>query len=217
MITETRSTDSRRPTKPNFSSVADHDSVVKTMAALEANGITAFSAADAEEAKKIVLSLIPEGAEVYRGASATLDESGISAAVDSSDRFKSLKPLILAMDRNTQDDEIRRIISAPDVMLGSAHAVTETGSLIAASMGGSQLGPYISGADKVIFVVGTQKIVSNTDEGLRRVYEHALPLESARVQAAYGIESAVNKLMIINREIRPGRITVVLVNEAIGF
>ncbi len=31
-------------------------------------------------------------------------------------------------------------------MLGSVHAVTETGVLVAASMSGSQLGPYVSGA-----------------------------------------------------------------------
>ena len=45
------------------------------------------------------------------------------------------------MDRQTQGDEIRRLAAAPEVMLGSVHAVTENGSLMAASMLGSQLGP----------------------------------------------------------------------------
>jgi hypothetical protein len=121
------------------------------------------------------------------------------------------------MDRRTQGDDIRRLGSAPDVMLGSVHAVTETGSMLAASMGGGQLGPYASGAGRVILVVGTQKIVSDVDEGLRRIHEYALPLENARAQAAYGIDSAVNKILIINREIVPGRITVVLVDEILGF
>jgi hypothetical protein len=121
------------------------------------------------------------------------------------------------MDRETQGDEIRRLTSSPDVMLGSVHAVTETGSLLTASMGGSQLGPYVSGAGKVILVVGTQKIVSDLEEGLRRINEYAFPLEDARAQAAYGIHSAVNKVLIINREILAGRITVVLVGEPLGF
>ena len=121
------------------------------------------------------------------------------------------------MDRKTQGDEIRRLTASPDVMLGSVHAVTETGSLVAASMGGSQLGPYVSGAGKVILVVGTQKIVSNLDEAMRRVYDYAFPLEDARAQAAYGIRSGVNKLLVINREVVPDRITVVFVDEAIGF
>jgi hypothetical protein len=121
------------------------------------------------------------------------------------------------MDRATQADEIRRLSAAPDVMLGSVHAVTEAGSLVTASMGGSQLGPYASGAGRVILLVGTQKIVSDLDEALLRIDEYAFPLEDARAQAAYGIHSAVNKVLIINREITPARITVVFVDEVLGF
>jgi hypothetical protein len=121
------------------------------------------------------------------------------------------------MDRATQGDEIRRLTASPDVMLGSVHAVTETGSLLTASMSGSQLGPYASGAGRVVLVVGTQKIVADVEEGLRRIDEYTLPLEDARAQAAYGVHSAVNKVLIINGEIAPGRITVVFVDEVIGF
>jgi len=102
-------------------------------------------------------------------------------------------------------------------MLGSVHAVTETGSLVAASAGGSQLGPYVAGAGRVIFVVGTQKIVSDLDEAMRRIDEYTFPLEEARAQAAYGRHTGVNKVLIINRELLPGRITVVFVDEALGF
>src|SRR5437879_13845124 len=102
-------------------------------------------------------------------------------------------------------------------MLGSVHAVTETGSLVAASMSGSQLGPYVSGAGRVILVVGTQKIVSDLEEGLRRIDEYAFPLEDARAQATYGIHSGVSMVLIINLEIVPGRITVLLVHEGLAF
>src|SRR5260370_6424129 len=121
------------------------------------------------------------------------------------------------MDRKTQRDGIRRLAGSPDVMLGSGHAVTETGSVIPVSAGGSQLGPYVSGAGRVILVVGTQKIVTDLEEGLLRINEYAWRLEDARAHAAYGIRSAVNKVVIINREITPGRITVVLVDEVLGF
>jgi hypothetical protein len=154
---------------------------------------------------------------VHHGASQSLEVSGIIDSVEKSGRYEHLRPRIGGMDRNTQADEIRRLSAAPDVMLGSVHAVTEAGALIAASMSGSQLGPYASGAGRVILVVGTQKIVSDLEEGLRRVNEYAFPLEDARAQAAYGIHSAVNKVLIINREITPGRITVVLVDEVLGF
>ena len=97
------------------------------------------------------------------------------------------------------------------------HAVTENGSLLAASASGSQLGPYVTGAGRLILVVGTQKIVSDFEEGLRRINEYVFPLEDARAQAAYGVHSGVNKVLIINRELTPGRITVVFVDEVLGF
>jgi hypothetical protein len=200
-----------------FGTLADDGRVKRTTAALEANGITVLRAADAAEAKRIVLDLIPDGAQVHHGASQTLEATGIVEEIEKSGRFEHLRPRIYSMDRKTQGDEIRRLAAAPDVMLGSVHAVTETGSLVAASMSGSQLGPYASGAGRVILVVGTQKIVSDLEEALRRVNEYAFPLEDARAQAAYGIRSAVNKVLVINREVNPGRITVVLVDEVLGF
>jgi hypothetical protein len=121
------------------------------------------------------------------------------------------------MDRATEGDEIRRLNAAPAVMLGSVQAVTETGSLIAASYTGSQLAAYAIGANRVILEVGAQKIVTDLDEGLRRIDEYSLPLENARALDAYGIQSGSSKVLIINREIAPGRITVVLVDEVLGF
>jgi YkgG family uncharacterized protein len=200
-----------------FGTLADDASVKRATAALEANGIRVLRAADAAEARRIVLSLIPDGARVHHGASKSLQETGILEAIAKSDRYEQVRPRILSMDRKTQADEIRRLAASPDVMLGSVHAVTETGSLITASAGGSQLGPYVSGAGRVILVVGTQKIVSDLEEGLRRVNDYSLALENARAQMAYGVNSAVNKILIINREVVPGRITVVFVDEVLGF
>ena len=200
-----------------YGTVADDAQVRRTAAALEANGMSVLLAADAADARRIVLGLIPDGSHVYHGASQTLEVSGITEEIEKSGRYEPLRPRIWSMDRQTQADEIRRLAASPDVMLGSVHAVTETGALVAASMSGSQLGPYATGAGRVILVVGTQKIVSDLEEALRRIDEYAFPLEDARAQAAYGIHSAVSKVLIINREITPGRITVVLVDEALGF
>ncbi|MDX6632895.1 MAG: hypothetical protein QOG26_900 [Solirubrobacterales bacterium] len=203
--------------KARFGTVADEASVTRTAAALEANGIRVLRAANAAEAKPIVLDLIPDGSQVHNGASQSLEAAGIVDELEGSSSYEALRPQIWSMDRDTQADEIRRLSAAPDVMLGSVHAVTETGALLTASMSGSQLGPYASGAGQVVLVVGTQKIVADVEEGLRRINEYALPLEDARAQEAYGIRSAVNKVLIINREIVPERVTVVLVDEVLGF
>jgi hypothetical protein len=200
-----------------FSAAAEEARVVRTAAALEAKGITVLRVPNAAEAKRIVLDLIPAGSQVHHGASQSLEASGIAEEIENAGRYESLRKRVFGMDRATQADEIRRLTASPDVMLGSVHAVTETGSLVAASASGSQLGPYASGAGKVILVVGTQKIVPDLEGALRRIDEYAFPLEDARAQAAYGVHSGVNKVLIINREWVPDRITVVLCDEALGF
>src|SRR5437763_1565314 len=200
-----------------FGTVADDARVTRTADALEANGIRALRAANAAEAKRIVLDLIPEGSQVHSGASQSLDVSEITDELEGSSRYEALRPRTMSMDRDTRADEIRRLSAAPDLMLGSVHAVTESGALLAASMSGSQLGPYASGAGRVILLVGTQKIVSDLEEALLRINEYAYRLEDARAQAAYGVRSAVNKVLGIKREITPGRITDVLVDEVLGF
>jgi len=160
----------------------------RTAVALEGDGFVVRRAANAAEAKAIVLSLIPEGAEVAQGASQTLQLIGVTEAIEKSERYKPVRPRIWAMDRQKQADEIRRLGAAPDVMLGSVHAVTQTGSLMAASMSGGQLGPYASGAAHVILVVGAQKIVADLEDQPgphhrgpgrpgHRVLRQALPLK----------------------------------------
>ena len=84
---------------------------------------------------------------------------------------------MFAMNRETQGREIRKLGGAPDYAAGSVHAVTEDGQVLIASNTGSQLGPYASGAGKVIWVVGAQKIVRDLNEGLRRIQEYTYPLE----------------------------------------
>src|SRR5438046_6659223 len=163
---------------------ADDVRVRRTMAALEANGMTVLRASDAATAKRIVLDLIPDASPVHQGASQTLDVLGITHEIEKSGRYAALRPRIWSMNRETEADEIRRLGAAPDVMLGSVHAGTETGSLLAASMSGSQLGPYASGAGRVIFVIGPQKIVSDLEEGLIRINAHAYLLEDTSAQQA---------------------------------
>jgi hypothetical protein len=215
-VTEVRP-DLDRTLSRGFAAPAEDVRVRRTAAALEANGITVLRAATSAEAKRIVLDLIPAGSQVHQGASQSLDVSGIAEEIERSGRYEPLRPRVFSMDRATQADEIRRLTASPDVMLGSVHAVTETGALVAASVSGSQLGPYASGAGRVILVVGTQKIVPDLADALRRIDEYVFPLEDARALAAYGVHSGVNKILIINREWTPERITVVLCDEALGF
>jgi translation initiation factor 2B subunit (eIF-2B alpha/beta/delta family) len=69
----------------------------------------------------------------------------------------------------------------------------------------------------MILVVGAQKIVPDLMMALQRIETYALPLEDARARATYGQSSAVNELLIINAEPFPGRTTILLIRQSIGF
>ena len=203
-------------TAERYAKPASSESIERTKAALESHGITVYVVDDPEAAKAKVLELIPQGVSVGSGASVTLDESGITAALDGG-AYDYVRTRTAAMDRVTQADEIRKLLASPDYMVGSAHAVTEDGSLLFGSFGGSQLGPYVSGAAKVVWVIGSQKIVPNVTAGLSRLQEYSLVLESERLKKVYKIPSALNNILIINGSLFPGRLTVILVRQAIGF
>jgi hypothetical protein len=200
-----------------FADPAQAQSLERTAAALTAHGFAVEILDDGAAARERVKDLIPEGATVLTGASETLRLSGIDADLNASGRYASVRARGMTLDRAKDADEIRRLLASPDVAIGSVNAVTETGELVIASASGSQLPGYAGGAAQAIWVVGAQKVVPDLSTALRRIEEYVLPLESARVQVVYGGPSAVNRVLILNAEPHPGRGTVLLLREAIGY
>jgi L-lactate utilization protein LutC len=201
-----------------WTQIPTEQTILKTADNLTANGITTVIVHTKEEARKKVLSLIPDGAQVMDMTSVTLSESGLKQDILNAERFTAVKNILSNMDKKTQGREMREIGAAPDYAVGSVHAVTEDGQVLVASNSGSQLPAYVYVAEQVIWVVGVQKIVTNIDAGIKRIDEHALPLEADRARKAYGVSgSNVSKLMIIHKENTPGRITLIFIKEAIGF
>ena len=203
--------------KKEFSALATDEQIERTIKALEANNIHTLIAGNGAEAKRLFFELIPDGAEVFLGASVTLEKLGIKDEIDKSGRFDALRPRMFAMNRETQGREIRKLGGAPDYAAGSVHAVTEDGHVLIASNTGSQLGPYASGAGKIVWVVGAQKIVKDVNEGLRRIEEYCYPLEEVHMQELYKMSTSVSKVLIMNREFRPNRITMIIVKEELGY
>ena len=202
---------------PSFADAAPVERLERAAAALTAHGFTAEVVDDAAAARQRVSELIPARARVFTGASETLRLSGIDADINTSGRYDSAKARGAGLDRTRDLAEIWRLMSTPDVIVGSVQAVTETGSLVVASASGSQLPGFAGGARRAIWIVGAQKVVPDLDTALRRVEDHCLPLEDARARAVYGGPSAVNRLLILNAESEPGRGAVLLLREAIGF
>ncbi|MGD0257337.1 MAG: LUD domain-containing protein [Thermoplasmata archaeon] len=202
---------------PNYAKPATHAQLERAAARLNEHGIHAIVVPNRAEALRTVLSLIPEHSEVLASTSETLTQIGLAKEVDESGKFVSIRKKLYALDRKTQEREGRQLGQSPQYDVGSVHAVTEDGELLIASATGSQVGPYAYGAGKVVWVVGAQKVVPNLQDGLKRLREYSLPMEDARALLAYGMNSGLNKILIISREINPGRATVVLVEEVLGF
>ena len=196
--------------------VAVADALEDVARILRSNNIEAVVVETGAEARDVVLGLIPEGAEVHSGKSKTLEDIGLYAELTDSGRYDAIRPRMMAMDRETQGRRDPQAPRAPDFMLGSVAAITADGTLVAASATGSQLGAYAAGAGRLILVVGSQKLVPDLDAAMRRIHEVVFPWENDRVRERLGVDTALEKVLLILGEWQPGRTTVVLVREPVG-
>jgi LUD domain len=199
-----------------FAVPAGEDQLGRAAAALTERNLTAHVVDTVADARRLVRELLPRDKEILTANSETLRLSGIADDVNASGEFRSIRARLPELR-----DDFRAQISmgaAPDVVVGSMHAITEDGLMLAASASGSQLGPYGAGAERAIWVVGAQKVVPDLESALRRIRSYSLPLEDRRIRAAMPEHSSfIGKILIIEREAFPGRGTVVLVRETIGF
>jgi len=200
-----------------FAILASDVQIKRTIKALEANNIHVIVTENGADAKKRLFEIIPADAEIFTSSSVTLNALGIAEEIDESGHYNSVRAKMALMDRKTQNREMQKLGSTPEYMIGSVHAVTETGHVIIASKTGSQLAGYAASAAHLIWVVGTQKIVPTLEDAMERIEEYTLPLESARARKAYGVGSSIDKLLIVNKEFMPGRTTMILVKENLGF
>lgn len=200
-----------------FDKLAADQVISDTIQSLKNNGIEAIVVEDGETAKKKVLEMLPKGAEVMNMASVTLETIGLDKEINESGNYDAVKPKLMKMDRKTQSLEMQKMGAAPTWSVGSVHAVTEDGRVLISSNTGSQLPGYVYGSAHVIWVVGTQKIVKNLGEGMRRIYEYIVPLEEVHMKKLYNVGTNVSKLLIVSKEIVPGRITVIFVKEKLGY
>jgi hypothetical protein len=203
-------------TETPFTTLPDEATLAATVLALEEHGFAVQVVDDLESARTATLRRIPRGATVMTNTSVTLQETGIDEAINGADTYDSARNRMLALDYATQGQEMKAIAGQTDYSLGSVHAVTRDGTLVVVSASGSQLASYAWGAANVIFVVGAQKLVPSLTAAHERIRRHTLKLEDARAQAAYGQHSYIGKTLEISQEL-PGRITIVLIRQVVGY
>lgn len=203
----------------DFTQLAEEKALDTTVKALEKNGFKVLVAENSEKAKKLFFEIVPKGASVMNNTSRTLKDTGIQDALENSGDYDSIHKKVLAMDRKKDGRRINELRSVVDWAAGSFHAVTQDGHIMMASGSGSQIPGYAYGANHVVFVAGTQKVVKDLDEGLERIYKHSLPLESERINQVYNTTAGSNprRILIMNTEANPERTSVILVKEVLGF
>ena len=193
------------------------DAELETLAAnLRARNFDVVVVQTGAEAKSEVLRRIPDGARIHSGKSKTLEDIGLFDTLMGSDQYDFVRKHTLKLGRNTQRREMVKLGATPDLMVNSVQAVTEAGQLVVVSASGSQIGAISAGAETLILVVGSQKIVPNLDAAFQRIQEHVFPYEDTRLLEMLGIHTAWTRTLILEREFTPGRTTVVLVRNPVG-
>jgi hypothetical protein len=204
-------------TEDRFTTLPDEGTLHSTVVALEEHGFSVEVVDDFETARKTVLARIPHGSTVMTNTSVTLEKTGIQDAINDPDGpYDSARNRMMALDFQTQKQEMKAIAGEAEYALGSVHAITADGAVTIASASGSQLAAYAWGAPNVIFVAGVQKLVPSLEVAHERMVKHSLVLEDGRAQAAYGQGSFIGKVLEIRQEL-PGRIHLVLIRENVGF
>ena len=116
-----------------------------------------------------------------------------------------------------------------DTYFASANAITEKGEIYNVDGNGNRVAAILYGPEKVILIVGVNKIVSDVEEAIKRNKEISGPANAKRLNTATPC-AKVGKCMdcrsndricceytLIKRQRTSNRIHVIFVNESIGF
>lgn len=195
----------------------DQAAIDRTVEGLKSRNIDTVVAENADEARQILIDMIPDGAEVFKSTSETLDTIGYSDYIRETDRYRNLYMELSAEPDRDRQRELRRLASVAEYFVGSVHAIAETGEVIVASGSGSQLGAYVYGAKYVIWVSGVQKICPTLDDALARVKGFAVERHHEWAEAQGRPAAPLGKLMVFENEQNPDRIKMVLIKESLGW
>ena len=196
----------------------DQARMERILGALEEHGVHALFVADRQAALAQVLELIPRGASVAHGTSTTLREIGLVDYLSRPDSgYRYLNHEWTLENDAARRQRLRATLSAgSDYYLGSVQAIVETGQVVGVDATGSRQASYVYGPPHVIWVAGVNKLVPTLEDAMQRVREVALPLEDQRMKSTGANGSSIGKIVIYEHE-RPGRITLILVGESLGF
>ncbi len=192
--------------------------VEETAKNLRQRGVNVIIVRDGHAALQRLQKIIPSGSQVMTGSSTTLQEIGFIDLLQTNESsWQNVQAKIWNESDENKRAQLRRQALTSEYFVASANALARSGEIIAVDATGSRVGAFPFAAEHLILVVGTQKIVESLAAGMQRIREYVFPLEDERAKVAYGVGSRFGKWVIIEHEATSDRITVILVEEKVGF
>ncbi len=145
---------------------------------LESRNMKAVYCPTAREAVEKVSEMIPDGATVSWGGSATIRSIGLPDALHSRTGLK-----VLDRDRATTTEEAIEIYHKAlwaDYYLSSANAISEDGVIVNIDGTGNRVAAITYGPEHVIFIIGLNKVAQNVEAAIARARSTASPINAAR-------------------------------------
>ncbi len=211
--------------------LAGAPSQVRSLAAeLERRGIGTVYCATGEDALRYLMDAIPPGSQVMTGSSQTVKAIGFERLLRSG-TYDFWRPKIEATDDADERIRLRRRAVGADYFVGGVNAISLTGEILNVDGSGTRVAGYAFGGGKVYLVAGTNKIAPTLDAALWRL-RHRAAVEECRALGrdtpcardgicrnyeCYPPDRQCGKLLIIEKESIPGRITLVLIGEELGY
>lgn len=199
------------------------DTVIKNM---EKRGFQAHYCETGEEARELVLSLIPDKSVVSWGGSVTINSMGIKERLAERD-VKIIDPY--SVQNAEESIERRRQSLTADYFLMSANAITMDGELVNIDGMSNRVAALCFGPKKVIIVAGANKLARKLDDALERAKLYAAIPNNLRLKLNNPCTVTGDCVNCLSKECIccnivttrfsaiPGRIQVILVNENLGF
>ena len=188
--------------------------------------IEAVYCENAQDAKELVLSMLPEGSTVTSGGSRTLEETGILEELKSS-RYHYIARCYSSDPKEVQARFAQQVQS--DYYLLSTNAFTASGELVNIDATSNRLAMLLHGPRNVIIVAGMNKLAMTLEDAISRVHNLAAPPNAARLNKktpctatgfcgdCHGPDTICSQEVITRHSMIPGRIKIVLVGERLGF
>ena len=189
---------------------------------LQSRNITGYYASDQKEACQLALSLIPKEKSIAMGGCMSAKEIGLLSALNEGGYH--------FIDRSKLEPREALLASfSADIFLSSVNAMTDDGILVNIDGNANRVACIAQGPQKVIFIVGIQKVCSDLDSAMKRARNVAAPANAQRFPLqtpckmtgkcsdCKSPDTICCEFLITRYSRHPGRMHLILVNEELGF